>query len=78
MGQEDSWLSLCIRAEAKYKRRVPRAERRQTGDRGDPEGQSLTETLVTVATAAGASATLVQCPGPQLQGGRALCCGSAQ
>ena len=78
VGQEDSWLSLCIRAEAKYKRRVPRAERWQIGDHGDPEGQPLPGTVVTVATAAGTSAALGQRPGPQLQGGRASCCGSAQ
>ena len=77
-GQEDSWLSLCIRAHAEHKRRDPRAWRRQSGDHGDPEGQPLPGTVVTVATAAGTSAALGQCPGPQLQGGRASCCGSAQ
>ena len=77
-GQEESWLSLCIRAQAEHKRRAPQAGRRQFRDHGDPEGQPLPGTVVTVATAAGTSAALGQCPGPQLQGGRASCCGSVQ
>ena len=67
-----------IRAQAEHKRRVPQAGRMRTGNHGDPEGQPLPGTVVTVATAAGTGAALGQRPGPQLQGGRASCCGSAQ
>ena len=48
------------------------------GHHGDPEGQPVPGALVTVASAAGTRGALGQRPGPQLQGGRASCCGSPQ
>ena len=70
-------LSLCNRARLSIKG-GPSGWEEADWRSWRPRGPASPGTVVTVATAPRTSAALGQHPGPQLQGGCASCCGSAQ